>query len=653
MRNINIKSLSLVNFKGIRFLDLNFSDTVTVIAGDNGTGKTTVFDAFLWLLFGKDSTGRSDSNFNIKTLDENGKPILKIDHSVTAVLCVDGTDIKIQRVYLEKWEKPRGTTEEILKNHKTEYWINDVKLSTKKEFDTRISEIVYEDVFKMITNPFYFTSLSADDQKNMLLDMAGTISDNEVAQIKPEYVDLLAQLSGRSLDEFKSEVAARKRACKEVLNVIPSQIETANRLKPEAEDWDAIENEISVCKGVINNIDSQISDKSKVAEQENNRKLSIQRTIGQKQLSLANRENELVAQANAGRNESILKAQKIHSQIKANEREIQFNQETLDAMNKDIEKYNQQLTVLRGEFRTISAEQIQYPEGAFVCPTCKRPLEVEDVEAKQRELLENFNQDKSKRLTLNKNKGMSTKQALDTTVAKKETVESKIASLKAVLENLEIQLDQERSQIPEAQNVELLKQNDAACIALKNEISELQNQLTMEAVPVDISDLREEKQKATDNLYQLQARLAKREQIKRADDEINALEEKRLANNQALADAEKLEYIALSFQKDKDAELAKRINGLFKYVSFSFVSEQLNGGEKLTCVCNVNGTPYPDVNNAGKINAGLDIINAICTARGITAPIFVDNAESVNDILPTMSQKVLLYVSNDKCLTIK
>lgn len=653
MRNIIIKSLSLVNFKGIRALDLNFSDTVTVIAGDNGTGKTTVFDAFLWLLFGKDSTGRSDSNFNIKTLDENGKPILKIDHSVTAVLCVDGTDIKIQRVYLEKWEKPRGTTEEILKNHKTEYWINDVKLSTKKEFDARISEIVYEDVFKMITNPFYFTSLSADDQKNMLLDMAGTISDNEVAQIKPEYVDLLAQLSGRSLDEFKSEVAARKRACKEVLNVVPSQIETANRLKPEAEDWDAIENEISVCKGVINNIDSQISDKSKVAEQENNRKLSIQRTIGQKQLSLANRENELVAQANAGRNESILKAQRIQSQIKTNEREIQFNQETLDAMNKDIEKFNQQLTVLRGEFRTISAEQIQYPEGAFVCPTCKRPLDVEDVEAKQRELLENFNQNKSARLQANKTKGMSTKQALDTTVAKKETVEGKIASLKAELESLEIQLDQERSQIPEAQNVELLKQNDAACIALKNEISELQNQLTMEAAPVDVSDLREEKQKATDNLYQLQARLAKREQIKRADDEIQALEEKRLANNQALADAEKLEYIALSFQKDKDAELAKRINGLFKYVSFSFVSEQLNGGEKLTCVCNVNGTPYPDVNNAGKINAGLDIINAICTAKGITAPIFVDNAESVNDILPTMSQKVLLYVSNDKCLTIK
>ena len=66
MRTITLKSLSLVNFKGVRSQEIKFSDQVTVVCGENGTGKTTVFDAFLWLLFGKDSTGRSDSNFNIK-----------------------------------------------------------------------------------------------------------------------------------------------------------------------------------------------------------------------------------------------------------------------------------------------------------------------------------------------------------------------------------------------------------------------------------------------------------------------------------------------------------------------------------------------------------------------------------------------------------
>lgn len=90
MRTIKLKSLSLINFKGVRSLNIGFSDAETLVAGDNGTGKTTVFDSFLWLLFGKDSTGRSDSNFNIKTLDADGKPILHLEHSVTGVLSVDG-----------------------------------------------------------------------------------------------------------------------------------------------------------------------------------------------------------------------------------------------------------------------------------------------------------------------------------------------------------------------------------------------------------------------------------------------------------------------------------------------------------------------------------------------------------------------------------
>ena len=168
-----------------------------------------------------------------------------------------------------------------------------------------------------------------------------------------------------------------------------------------------------------------------------------------------------------------------------------------------------------------------------------------------------------------------------------------------------------------------------------------------------MSDLREAKSMLNENIQELYKRLAKREQIERADKEIADLEEKRIQNNQALADYEKWEFTALSFQKDRDTKLMERINELFKYVSFSFVSEQLNGGEKLTCVCTVNGTPYPDVNAAGKLNAGLDIINAICQAKGVSAPIFIDNRESVNKIIPTISQVINLVVSTDKVLTIK
>lgn len=187
MREIKLKSLILVNFKGVRNLEVVFTDQRTIISGDNGTGKTTIFDAFTWLLFGKDSTGRSDSNFNIKTIDPlTKKPILHLEHSVTGVISVDGKEMKLQRNYVEKWVKPRGTTEETLKNHETEFYLNDVKLATKKEYESEVAAILTEDIFRMITNPFYFISLKVDAQKELLFDMAGGISDDEVAAIKPE-----------------------------------------------------------------------------------------------------------------------------------------------------------------------------------------------------------------------------------------------------------------------------------------------------------------------------------------------------------------------------------------------------------------------------------------------------------------------------------
>jgi len=65
--------LKLKNFKGLKEFGIELSEGETTIKGENGTGKTTVFDVYLWLLFGKDSTGRSE--FGIRPLDDNNQPI--------------------------------------------------------------------------------------------------------------------------------------------------------------------------------------------------------------------------------------------------------------------------------------------------------------------------------------------------------------------------------------------------------------------------------------------------------------------------------------------------------------------------------------------------------------------------------------------------
>lgn len=171
MKTIKLKSLALVNFKGVRSFEVAFDSDVVSIQGGNATGKTTLYDAYLWLLFGKDSAGRGDGNggFNVKTLGTDGKPIYRLEHSVTGVFEIDGREIKLQRCLVEKWSKKNGSNEESM-NDEQQYFINDVRCGTKKEYQAEISEIIPENVFRMITNPHYFPRLSADDQKDMLLE---------------------------------------------------------------------------------------------------------------------------------------------------------------------------------------------------------------------------------------------------------------------------------------------------------------------------------------------------------------------------------------------------------------------------------------------------------------------------------------------------
>lgn len=764
---IVLKSLHLVNFKGARDLELSFSPGTSMVNGENGTGKTTVFDAFTWLLFGKDSTQRSDSNFNIKTLDALGKPILKQEHSVTAVLLVDGKEMKLKRMYREKWEKPTGTTTETLKNHETLFYVNDVKLPTKREYDAKIGSIIPENVFRMITNPFFFNSLPAEDKKLMLQDMVGNVTDEDVAQLKPEYADFLSALAGTPIAEKAKEIKAKKSACNEELALIPTKIETAKKLKPEAEDWDALGRELADKRAKLAEIEALLrNDKSaqnaQIFEQRNN----LQTQINNKQLEESKRKNALRLEADKSYNQAVQEAestaakQRNEIQAKINDLQVLLTkragevklaagkgyedakklvadlegkirqlQDTLkrlkaskDSLENDImdaqknvsdtENNIKETEVLlvdcRNDYKALTATQFQMSPDQMVCPTCKRPLDVDDIEAKRQELEANFNAEKAEKVKANVEKGKSVKAKLENlqatlerqrkTMTDKEALhkqnESDITNTENEIKELTNDLVSARANVPvepdyqkaleaDAEYIRLsaeteklakdkesitaakvdqpdyleIETKDQVLIGIKNDITELQNQLGAIKEPegdaqADNSEAKAEKVKISGEIDAINQRLGQRSILERADKEIKELEDQRDNLNAEVADLEKWEFDCLQFQKAKDDELLRRINGLFNLVSFNFVASQLNGGEKLTCVCTVNGTPYPDVNNAGKINAGLDIINAICKSKGVNAPIFVDNAESVNNVLETSSQKILLCVTNDKKLTI-
>ena len=132
MKEIRLMQLKLKNFKGIKDLTIDFNGKSTNIFGANATGKTTVFDAFKWVLFDKDSTDRK--NFSIKTLDSNNNQLHFLEHEVEITLKINGTNIIFRKMLKEKWVKKRGQADQEYSGNETSYWIDDVP-TAKKDYE--------------------------------------------------------------------------------------------------------------------------------------------------------------------------------------------------------------------------------------------------------------------------------------------------------------------------------------------------------------------------------------------------------------------------------------------------------------------------------------------------------------------------------------
>ena len=650
-KRIVITRMDFLNFKGIRDLTVDFDSDLISISADNGLGKTSIFDGFTWVLFGKDSKDRK--NFGIKTYDETGKAIPKIPHEVTVTLLVNGEEVTLCRRYNEKWTKKRGSAEEVFDGHEEERLYNGVPCSVK-EYNDKIAAICTEEVFKFITNPLYFTKQKADVQRQMLIHMAGGVSDTEIAQGNPDFENLLAKLTGKNLEEYKREIQAKKRRIKNELDMIPSRIDERKRDMPEAEDWDAIESELASKNAQLANIEQQLLDASKAAKEANKRRAELIRKQGdiyaaKSELKFKIKE-ELLAdyrRQQSARNELI-------SKINGEERAIA-------ALQSEIQEYDRQLAALAetrnsllAEWKSINAEQLTFNEDEFICPTCKRRFEVDEIESRQQELSETFSRNKAKRLELNKQKGLEVK-------AKREAIEKAKAQAEVNIASKRAWIDTQKSSSlylnelvePETESVIAA---DKRYIDLCNQETELKNQIENETATdtgSDTSELVEGKGTLQSAIDELKKMLSKKDIIKRNNERIAELETMMRNQSQEVAELEGIEFTIASFSKARIEAVERKINGMFHIVKFKMFDTQINGGEVETCEATVNGVPFSDLNDAGRINAGLDIINAICGSNGVYAPIVIDNAESVNELLPTQSQKIRLVVSTDKELVIE
>lgn len=649
MKEIILRRLSLLNFKGIRKLEINFDEHETNIYGANGSGKTTIFDAFRWLLFGKDGNDRKD--FNIKTLDKTGRVIERLPHEVEAVIEVAGEEITLKKCFTEKWQKKRGSAVETFNGHMVECFYNEVPCSVT-EYERKIAAICDEQVFKLITNPLYFTAQRKDFQRGMLISMAGEISNDDIVAENPELADLVAALSGKTLEEYKREIANKKRRIKEGIDTIPARIDERKREIPAEADWDALETEIADHQSRIEEIDKQMADRSRAYNEITKERQELARRLSERKSSLTAREYELKDKLLADYNN----AKRAHDTAVQNEVQLR-NERRIRALSLPrLESEVAQLTdqkenILKPEFRAICAEVFTAPDpDSFICPTCKRPLETSDVEAETERLRKAFEADKAARKNRNKARG----QEVAAQIAAKE---EEISTIKNALFELDTRIGEIQSSSvfktePTMPDITPALDSDAKLKSLREEMSAIQHELDNPVSAPVISDLQAEKNAELEKINTIRYRLRDRELIENNNRRISELESELKESQNELARLEGIEFSIQQFGKARIEQVENRINGLFKIVRFKMYEQQINGGEIETCEATVGGVPFSDLNNAAKINAGLDIINAISRANGIVAPIFIDNRESVTDIVSTDAQIINLVVAPD-CPTLK
>ena len=659
MTTIRVMKLVLVNFKGQKHLEVNFNPDVTYITGDNSTGKTTIMDAFLWVLFGKDSQNRAD--FNIKTLDSEGKAIHKLEHEVTAVIDVDGIQTTFRRCYKENWVKKRGAVEPVMDGHSVDYFVDDVPLG-KREYDRCVSDICPEALFRQITNPAYFPSLKMQDQRAMLFDIAGNITNEDVLKTlvtdenKDVYAPLVEALNSRkSLDDFKKQTVSQKNLIKKDVSDIPGRIEENNRNMPEAQDWEAIRAQISEKKAQIQDYDVQIADFSKAAENVSAHKNSLRTQINDKLNRIDALKREVRKSANEEYETWYLLLQDKKGELSRAESKINSLSGTIEYQKKEIEILLQQKQGLLNVYRQLLDEEFTVNDEELACPTCGRRFDGDDYTSRVENMRENFNNKKTDKIDANVNEGKRLAGRISKAESLISETEQKLSETVKLKDDLQREIEQMENHKPEQvrpEDTEKLLSENAEYQSLQKQIMEWKEDLNKPYSVTDTSDLMSKKNALQFEIDSLNRELAKEDQIIRTTKRNEELEQQLRSMQQEIADCEQIEMSILEFMKAKVSMVEQRINSTFSYVKFKMFDKQVDGTEYDTCECMVDGTPYSDLNTAKKMNAGIDIINALCRAKGVTAPIFLDNRESVSELIPCPSQLINLMVQRGSKLTI-
>ena len=565
---------TLTNFKGIRDYTFSPEGGSVSVSGDNGSGKTSLLDGFLWVLLDRDSAGHRD--FELKTLDASGAAIPMLEHSVEIEIEHQGQRRQLKKTLSENWVKARGSATAEFSGHRTAYEIDHVPLQ-KKEYDAAIAAMCDETLLRSLTDPQYFAAkLPWQQRRRILLELCGDISDAELIAGDARLAELTGLLAGRSIEDFRRQLAARKTLVNGELKAIPVRVDEASRAMPAAADE---------------------------AENESENGAEVEAAAG-RETSSAGAAQLARLQAEADANRAALE-QLLQRRQQASA-DLATTQRRQRELRESLERVATHLAEKRAEWNRVSSRSFVWDDPS-VCPSCGQAIPTELAAAARQKAEARFAAEQARQLQRLTGEG----QAL---LAKQQQQEQELQMLAASL-----------------------PQQEAVLAEIKAEIERMPETAT------DPTELAAARQAAA----QQARREAAAEQRKQAEARIAELRRREQSLAEEYAELERQQFLGEEFLRVKVARLEERINGCFGLARFRLFEQQVNGA--LCEVCEVLGpdrVPFNSgLNHAAQINTGLDIINTLSAHYGVTAPVFIDNAEAVTTLTATPAQLIRLLVS--------
>lgn len=650
---IKFKKIRIRNFRGLVSFDANLEGRSVRISGANGLGKSSVADAITWVLFGKDSRRRTA--FPIDPVDDAGRIIHNLDVSVELEMLIDGQPTTLRRRRSEKWVQKRGMTTEQLDGHQTTCYIDGRPLPSS-DFSSHVDTIVKEELFRALTTPDYFPSLPMDQQYRLLVKIVGTRTLAEIAAKDEEALKVVDEIGQRSIDQYRQVLAydiQRTRKEQELIPVRLSEVQGfIEQVKAKGADGKTAQRHAKGIEEKLRQVTQEIDSMAGVVRAENARYNDQRAYIQQLRQQRAAIEDRIEKQNREARTLHQSLVCKAKEELEATEERHTAAKTMLGLHERRLKDLEQQLEDFRRRWEEVERLSFSWNAEEAVCPTCGQPLPQDQADQKRVEAEMRFNERK-----------MQQQDALDEEgkklAASKQRLQDLSAAAREEMATAERLMPEARERLSkaEAEPIEQADYHDAAdWQRLSGEIDQRMKELeqtTQAQEPPQLAALRTEEQAYRKELRLLEQTIDRSKQIDEYVRREKELQKQRTTLSGDIARMQTRLEAAERLQLMEANDLQQRVNELFPSVRFRLSRELLNGREVGHCELSVDGVPYSGLSTSERINAGLELINALARHYNIVAPIVIDNAEAVNKVAPTLGQQILLEVSPAKKLNVE